>query len=69
MVTCGASRDRVHEYTGEVLGETQRTNFQAYLQAGGSCVAVHKAVATNKNALVRQDGRPHFRIHPQIQTA
>jgi len=55
--------------TGEVLSETQRAKFQAYLHAGGSCVAVHKAVATNKEWTWydKMVGRT-FRIHPQIQT-
>lgn len=55
---------------GEELNETQRARFQAYLRGGGGCVAVHKAVATNRAwAWYEQMVGRSFRIHPLIQTA
>jgi len=54
---------------GEVLNETQRGRFQAYLDSGGNCVAVHKAIATAKEWpwYEKMIGRS-FRTHPYIQT-
>ncbi|HYM86458.1 MAG TPA: ThuA domain-containing protein [Pseudoxanthomonas sp.] len=56
---------------GEELKGEQRRALQAYVQAGGGVVAVHRALISTTGEwpwFERLIGRP-FRIHPMVQTA
>ena len=55
---------------GEELTPAQRTKFEAYMQAGGNAVVVHRAAITppgNWNWYEKLVGRS-FVIHPMLQT-
>ena len=56
---------------GEELDAAQRRKLEAYVQAGGGVVVVHRALIFTANEwpwFEQLVGRP-FRIHPMVQTA
>lgn len=56
---------------GEELDAAQRLRLEAYVQAGGGVVAVHRALISTAGEwpwFERLIGRP-FKIHPMVQTA
>lgn len=56
---------------GEELNETQRKNFEQYMQTGGNAVIVHRAIITTAGVWPWYEklvGRG-FKIHPIIQMA